>query len=400
MTWGFPRNPQRMTDVTEVVRRLSRPAYALQREAGAVGRAARAARRGPGRQRDLVVQSLKASAAAILAWLVAGVWMGDPMALMAPWVAVVLVQATVFSSLMQAARQLAAICCGTVLAAVALAATGSTLGAVALSVPPLVLLANWPRFGDQGIYGATTALFTLATGAASASSVGHRVGQAALGAVIGLAVNAFVLPPIHLRDVRENLAALAREAGDVLGRVAGDLREGEWDSQGWSHASAHLEHRLEALRSARGWSRESLRLTAAPLRAVRRPPEPAPPEQDDERWSRVTGHIRALTRTLAVAADDERVPTAPSGTVLDSYARLLELIGDACHAEARRILGAGEDVHPDDEAMETMRELRGRLHDGLREHAGQGADGTTVLGTLLLQAENLWSETLPTGRTG
>ena len=149
MTCGTARNPLLMTGVTEALRRQPRPTQALWRGAGAIGRAARAAWRGPGRERDLLVQSLKASAAAILAWLVAGVWMGDPMALMAPWVAVVLVQATVYSSLMQAARQLAAICCGTVLASVALAVTGSTLGAVALSVPPLVILANLPRFGDQ-----------------------------------------------------------------------------------------------------------------------------------------------------------------------------------------------------------------------------------------------------------
>lgn len=389
-----------MTRVIEAVRPSSRPAHALRNEARTVGRAARAAWRGPGRERDLLVQSLKASAAAILAWLVAGVWMDDPMALMAPWVAVVLVQATVYTSLMQAARQFTAICAGALLASVALAVTGNTLGAVALSVPLLVLLANWPRFGDQGIYGATTALFTLATGAAGASSLGHRVGQAALGAVIGLAVNAFVLPPIHLRDVRENLAALAREAGDVLHSVAGDLREGEWDAPGWSHASALLEHRLEALRSARRWSRESLRLTATPLRAVRRPPAPTPPEREDERWSRVTGHIRALTRTLAVAADDDRAPAAPTGPVLDSYARLLELIGDACHAESDRLPASGGAVHPDDRTVTAMRELRERLQDGLREHAGQGADGTTVLGTLLLQAENLWSEIVPTGRKG
>ncbi|MFJ4199897.1 aromatic acid exporter family protein [Streptomyces sviceus] len=389
-----------MTGVTEALRRQPRPTHALRQKAGAVGRAARAACRGPGRERDLLVQSLKASAAAILAWLVAGVWMGDPMALMAPWVAVVLVQATVFSSLVQAARQLAAICCGTVLASVALAVTGSTLGAVALSVPLLVLLANLPRFGDQGIYGATTALFTLATGAADVSAVGHRVGQAALGAVIGVAVNAFVLPPVHLRDVRENLAALAREAGDTLHTVAGDLRDGEWDAQGWSHASARLERRLGALRSARGWSRESLRLTAAPLRAVRRPPALLPTEEDDERWSRVTGHIRALTRTLAVAADEDRASAPPAGPVLDSYADLLQLIGDACHAESDRLLAAGGEGRPDDHAEAAMRELRGQLQDGLREHAGQGAEGTTVLATLLLQAENLWSETVPTGRNG
>jgi hypothetical protein len=400
MTCGEARNPQGMTGVTEALRRQTRPRNPLRQKAGAFGRAARAAFRGPGRERDLLVQSLKASAAAILAWLVAGVWMGDPMALMAPWVAVVLMQATVFSSLVQAVRQLAAICCGAVLASVALAVTGSTLGAVALSVPLLVLLANWPRFGDQGIYGATTALFALSTGAAGASAVGHRVGQAALGAVIGLAVNAFVFPPIHLRDVRENLAALAREAGDTLHAVAGDLRDGEWDTQGWTHASARLERRLQALRSARDWSRESLKLTAAPLRAVRRPPASLPPEEDDERWSRVTGHIRALTRTLSVAADDDRSPVPPAGAVLDSYADLLQLIGDACHAESDRLLAAGGAGRPDAHAEAAMRELRGQLQDGLREHAGQGAEGTTVLGTLLMQAENLWSETVPTGGHG
>ncbi|GCB43632.1 hypothetical protein SNL152K_917 [Streptomyces sp. NL15-2K] len=371
---------------------------AVRREAEYVGRAARAALRGPGRERDLVVQSLKAAAAALLAWVVASEWLGDPLALMAPWVAVVLVQATVYSSLRQAAQQFAAICAGTLLASAAQVLTGDTLDALALSVPVLMLLANWPRFGDQGIYAATTALFTLTSGTVSASAVGHRVSQAALGAVIGVAVNALILPPIHLRDVRENLAALAGEAGDVLHGVADDLREAEWDAQsaaGWSSASARLERRRDALRSARGWSRESLRLTTGPLRAVRRVPTDVPSEEEDERWSRITGHIGALTRTLAVAADADRTPSPPDGQALGSYARLLEWIGDACHAESRRLLDGGDGTPPGERAEEAMRELHERLQDGLREEAVQGPDRTAVLGTLLLQAENLWSEAVP-----
>lgn len=370
-----------------------------------MGRAARAAWRGPGRERDLVVQSMKAAAAALLAWSVASVWLGDPMALMAPWVALVLVQATVFSSLRQAAQQWTALCAGTLLASAAQVLTDDTLGALALSVPVLMLLANWPRFGDQGIYGATTALFTLASGSVSASAVGHRVGQAALGAVIGVAVNALILPPVHLRDVRENLAALAREAGDLLHTVAGDLRDTEWDAQaaaGWSHGSARLERRLEALRSARGWSQESLRLASRPLLAIRRAPKALPPEIEDERWSRVTGHIRALTRTLAVAADDDRTPTPPDGPALRSYARLLELIGDACHAESGRLLDARDearpDDRPDDRVEDAMWEQHERLQDGLREHAEHATARAAVLGTLLLQAENLWTDTVPGAR--
>ncbi|MFF0160920.1 aromatic acid exporter family protein [Streptomyces sp. NPDC005263] len=388
-----------MTRVKEAVRPYGgRPADALRRDALAVVRAARAVWRGPGRERDLVVQSLKAAAAALIAWFVASDWLGDPMALMAPWVALVLVQATVYSSLRHAAQQWVALCAGTLLASAAQALTGNTLGALALSVPVLMLPANWSRFGDQGIYGATTAVFTLASGTVSASAVGHRVGQALLGAVIGVLINALVLPPIHLRDVRENLAALARETGDLLHAIGADLREDEWDAQTaahWSSAAARLERCLAALRSARAWSRESLRLTAGPLRAVRRPPQPLPSEDEDERWSRVTGHVRALTRTLGVAADDRRAPSVPGGPALRSYGRLLELIGDACRAEGRQLLKWREDTRPEDGVQDSMRDLHERLQQGLREQAAEGATRTAVLGTLLLQAENLWNETVP-----
>ncbi|MEU5598320.1 aromatic acid exporter family protein [Streptomyces sp. NPDC020298] len=398
-----------MTSVTWI------PRQALSRGVRGVGLSVGAAWRGPGRERDLVVQSLKAAGAALLAWLAAS-GMGDPLAMMAPWVALLMVQATVYSSLRQATQQLAAICIGTVLASAAHAVAGNTTGALVLSLPLLMLLANWSRFGEQGVYGATTAVFTLASGSVSAASVGHRLGQAALGAVIGVAVNAFVLPPIHLRDVRENLGGLAREAGDVLCEIASGLRGGDWDADtaaDWSYGSARLEHRLESLRSARGWSRESLRLTDRALHALGRVPSDLPPEEEDERWSRVTGHVRALTRTLAVAADDSRTAVAPDPALLEPYADLLELIARACHVESGRLLGrpdadsagctdgdfdrgsgAGRDGDTDD-TEEARRELRRQLQEGLREHAGWEAPRAAVLGSLLLLAENLWAETVP-----
>ncbi|MFE0798566.1 aromatic acid exporter family protein [Streptomyces sp. NPDC058812] len=391
-----------MTAVISTAREIlrgRRPLAAVWWEACAVGRSVRAAWQGPGRERDLVVQSLKAAGAALIAWAVAGVWLDDPMALMAPWVALVLVQATVYSSVRQAGQQFTAICVGALAASGAQALTEDNTGALVLSLPVLMLIANWSRFGGQGIYTATTAIFVLASGTAiSAPAVGHRVGQAALGAVIGVTVNAFVLPPIHLRDVRENLAALAREAGDVLHSVADDLRKTEWDAQtaaAWPSDAARLQRRLEALESARSWSRESLRLTSRLLRRLHRAPTAVPPEDEDQRWSRVTGNITALTRALAVAADERRTPTPPEGPVLDLYARLLELIGDSCHAEATRLLGETVDARPEEATETTMEELHRRLQEGLREEAGREAARIAVLGTLLLQAENLWAEIVP-----
>ncbi|GAA4789087.1 FUSC family protein [Streptomyces ziwulingensis] len=380
--------------------RAGRLTDAVRREVYAAGQAARAAGKGPGRERDLVKQSLKAAAAGLLAWSVAGLWMDDPMALMAPWVAVVLVQATVYSSVRQAGQQFAAICAGTLLASGAQAVSDDTTVALALSLPPLMLLANWPRLGAQGIYAATTAIFTLTSGAVTEAAVGHRLGQAALGAVVGVAVNALVFPPIHLRDVRENLAGLARETGEVLHTVADGLREGDWDEQttaDWTSATVRLRRRLDALGAARSWSRESLRLTYGPLRALHRVPSAStvPPEDEDRRWSRVVGNVTALVRTLAVTVDERRTPVPPEGAVLRLYARLLELIGDACQVQAGRLRGEEEHVRAEQPARPALEELHERLQEGLREHARHGAGPAAVLGTLLLQAEDIWAETVP-----
>ncbi|MER5480090.1 FUSC family protein [Streptomyces sp. NPDC002734] len=403
---------------------MNRATEAIGRELRAVGATARKAVRGPGRERDLLVQSLKASGAALLAWAVARLWLNDPMALMAPWAALVLVQATVYGSLLRAAQQCAAICVGTLLATGAQAVTGDELAAMAVCLPPLMLLSHWSRFGDQGGYAATTAVFTLATGAVGPEAAGHRVGQAVLGAVVGVAVNALVLPPVHLRDVRDNLAGLAREAGAALRQVARELPEAEWDdatASRWSHLPDRLERRLEGLRSARSWSDESLRLAANRLRRLRRIPMEAPRVEEDERWARVTGQVVALTRTLSVAADAGRSPVPPDTAALDLYARMLDVLGRACEAESRR-LAAGpsgasrsdlrereaetHDEGGDDRAdggdggdglgessEERLTALHTRLRRSLRDHAAQDPSQAAVLGALLLHAENIWADT-------
>ncbi|MYR59233.1 FUSC family protein, partial [Streptomyces sp. SID625] len=51
-------------------------------------------------------------------------------------------------------------------------------------------------------------------------------------------------------------------------------------------------------------------------------------------------------------------------------------------------------------AEEDRRALHRRLQDGLREQAGRAAAPVTVLGSLLLQAESLWAETVPGAASG
>ncbi|GAA1708811.1 FUSC family protein [Streptomyces yatensis] len=377
--------------------------YGVRAGARGVAQAAVRACRGPGRERDLVVQSLKAAGAATLAWAVSGWWLRDPVALMAPWVAVVLVQATVFRSLFKGLQQLVAIAVGTLLAAGAEALTGNTLASVALVLPVVMLLSNWPRLGDQGIYGPTTALFTLTSGPVSSLTVSHRLLQAVLGAAIGIAVNALIFPPVHLRDIRENLSGLARGAEDALACMAERLSEEDWSEEtaaDWRRLSNRLQQRQESLRSARLWSHESLRLNPRlPWRGRRKLP-PVPDESEDQRWGSIVAQIGGITNTMIDIADENRTIPSPDHQALGDYGRLLCALAAACRARADLICLPSapddEETHTRlDEALDSVERRHDALHKHLCDQRSVSAATTAVLGTLLIQAQNIWHDIAP-----
>ncbi|GAA3855766.1 hypothetical protein GCM10023084_07150 [Streptomyces lacrimifluminis] len=123
----------------------------ITREAGAVWRSARTCFTEAGPERDTAVQSLKAAGAALLAWAVAGWWWNAPMALLAPWTALFLVQRTVYRSVVSGLQQFTVVVAGTLLAAGAGTLTHNTMAAMALALPLTVLLGTYARFGTEGL---------------------------------------------------------------------------------------------------------------------------------------------------------------------------------------------------------------------------------------------------------
>ncbi|MEV5770968.1 aromatic acid exporter family protein [Streptomyces antimycoticus] len=375
--------------------------YVMRAEARGIADAAVRAWRGPGRERDLVVQSLKAAGAATLAWAVSGWWLQDPVALMAPWVAVVLVQATVYRSLFKGLQQLVAIAVGTLLAAGTEALTGNTLASVALVLPVVMLLSNWPRLGDQGIYGPTTALFTLTSGPVSGLTVSHRLLQALLGAAIGIAVNALVFPPVHLRNVRENLSRLARGTEETLTGIAEGLAQEDWSEDtaaGWRRLADQLQQRQESLRSARQWSHESLRLNPRLPWKSRRNLPPLPSENEDQRWGAIVAQVGTVVDTMIDVADENRTIPTPDQQPLRDYGRLLADLASACRVRADLIClsAPAEDAHARlDEALDSVERRHNALHKQLTDERSVSAATTAVLGTLLIQAQNIWHDIAP-----
>ncbi|MEV0220607.1 hypothetical protein [Streptomyces sp. NPDC050704] len=321
-----------------------------------MGRSVRGCVTDAGPERDTAVQSLKAAGAALLAWALTGWWWNAPMALLAPWTALFLVQDTVYRSVLSAVQQLVVVVAGTLLAAGAGVLTHNTMAAMALALPLTALLGNYARFGSHGLYAPTAALFVLVYGSYTAFDILHRVLETLLGAVIGIGVNALVLPPVYSHRVHHLRNRLPRDCAELLHTVADDMADMDamddigdtFDSYDERRARGRYDRAMRLtdvvtdLRTERRWSDESYRLN--PGRRLRRSALPPPAAEWDFTWDRITDHIRATTRTLTDAS------TLPDG-VPDILSSLLRAAGDVLGTEddaadeRRRALDAANAAH-------------------------------------------------------
>ncbi|MGQ4489878.1 aromatic acid exporter family protein [Streptomyces sp. SAS_281] len=340
-----------------------------------------------------LVQSLKAAAAAAVAWALTGWWLAAPMALMAPWAAVALVQGTVYRSLRSAVELLAMMACGTLLAAGAAAVTGNTMAAMLIALPLTVLLGNWLPVGEQGLYAPTTALFVLAYGTYSLPAVGHRLLETVVGAVVGIAVNAIVLPPVHSLHVRTLACALPRDCS----RLLRDLSEGmaeqydEERAERWHRAAGELPGALSDLRAARGWATESFRFN--PGHRMRRS-TPSPSERWDVVWAQVANRLLTLTLTLWETAAEGRGLPRPPGPSLKDLSAVMAAASEVCATDATIMEGG-----PDDDCLEQrasrLAEARRALAGAKRQLRGPGPDAGASLGSLVAGCQALLDDLNP-----
>ncbi|MER6347640.1 aromatic acid exporter family protein [Streptomyces sp. NPDC001595] len=380
----------------------SRTTGALRRHGGAAVRAVRRAWAGPGRERDLAVQAAKAALAAWIAWAVAGWWLEAPAAFVAPWVAILLVESTVYRSIAHGLQQLAAIAVGTAVATVAALLMHGTMITMLLVLPAVLLLAQWRRLGSQGVYAATGALFVLTGQQVTVAASGARIAEAVFGAVVGVAVNALIRPPVYLRDTRAALRDAASEAQEILDDVADGLADGEWETQeagDWHERALRLGRLVDQARHAVGWSRESMRVNPRGRRG--RVLSPPGKDYDDALavLEYVAVHTTGVTRTVLETADQHGEPTRPGKRITGPYADFLRHTARAVglYGRTRFAENAGDDSDGEvlREAVTELRraldEVQRRLPDAVRDDPGALA----THGTLLAQARRLADQLVP-----
>ncbi|MFP1624310.1 FUSC family protein [Streptomyces sp. 5K101] len=386
-----------------MVRRLH-VTEAVRQEARSTGRAVRLAWTGPGRERDLALLSLKAALAGLIAWMIAGLLLQAPLPFIAPWVVVVLVRSTVYQSVAQALQQLGAIAGGTVLATADGATLGSATAAMAVVLPVTLLLGNWPRLGDQGIYGATAALFVLTSGDMSVDAATARLLESLLGAAVGVGVNMLVLPPVHLRSTRTAVRAVIDEASQTLTAVAEGL-SGSWghrEARDWDERARRLFSLIGQARSALDRGRESTWLNPDRRNRAELRRRHGSFTHTVHVLEQLSDYLSDLTRTLVEASDDRTGRPRPEEGVTALYTRFL-------HDVAAAVETYGELVTGDDRsarlrlrrAVDEVHAAQRRLRELLATKGTGGPEWLALYGSLLVDARRVAEQLLeePPGDT-
>ena len=219
-----------------------------------------------GSERESVVIVLKGALAAWLSWLIAHDLLGATSAAFAPFSAVWMMQVTVYQSLVQSLRYVAAVSAGVALQAVCGVVIGPDLVTFAVVALAALAIARWPALGGQGTQVATAAFFAFTTYLA-ATTVSDRLTQLGelivlvlIGSAIGVVVNLLALPPMRYRDPEYGVRRLAHALTTILEDIGPALRDGTLDEERtgqWRTRSADLGRIVSQARAAVETARES-----------------------------------------------------------------------------------------------------------------------------------------------
>ncbi|WP_028648670.1 aromatic acid exporter family protein [Nocardiopsis sp. CNT312] len=359
-----------------------------------VRRALRRALARRGYEREVLVVIVKCALAATLAWAVGSQLVSSSQVGFAPFSALLVVRPSVYGSVLQSGRYVAAVVLGALLAG----AIGLTVGAQ-LWVFPLILLAALsvgyvPWFGEQGQQIPVVTAFALAGGtASSAAMLGELLAMVCVGSACALAVNLLLAPAIRFRDAEMAVLDFSDGLRDLNRDMARGCREGEEgvDAARWERRATGFDETARNARTAVARQEERVRLNprrlvAGPARAV-----------DLSRYrswinalERSARHVQSLTRTLRNAVDG-RVRSRPEEGFLNEFAGVLDSAADAFQAVHDAEEPERESVSADLAAR--VDEGRRRLDEARRWIEGEREPRRASLYTsLLTDVERLYDE--------
>ncbi|WP_158550665.1 aromatic acid exporter family protein [Geodermatophilus sp. TF02-6] len=252
--------------------------------------------------RPAASRAARLTGATVAAFLVAElVGLREPPPIIAALTALLVVQATLTSTLLNGVQRVASVVAGVALAVLVAATVGLTWWSLAVLVATSIVVGQLLRLGPHLVEVPISAMLVLAVGSAGAESVAvNRVVETLIGAAVGMLVNVVVPPAVQTRYAGRAVHRFAGEIAGLLDDAAAALAAGPVpaeQSTRWLEDSRRLNRHAPRVDRALAHAEESRRLNVRALRTPRIGP-------GMRRGLDALEHTSVSLRTLFRAVDD------------------------------------------------------------------------------------------------
>ncbi|MEU3278966.1 FUSC family protein [Streptomyces antibioticus] len=287
-------------------------------------RAARIVRR---HREPVVVQAVRSTAAATVAYVVALNLSTEPAPLTAPLTALLVVQVTLYATLTNSIRRVNAVVAGVLVAIAFSLLVGLTWWSLALLIMASLAVGHLVRVDEYVPEVAISAMLVLGV-----TSVGDtawaRVLETLIGAVVGLSCNLLLPPPVWVEAAGESIEGLARRVRLLMLHVGEQAagRPAFEQAAARLHEARRLDHDIVEVDTALRQAEDSLRLNPRVRegllhRVVLR--------TGLDTLEICTVVLRVLTRTLTDLAKDREPEPLFAPAIGETLEQLLSEIADA-----------------------------------------------------------------------
>ncbi len=341
-----------------------------------------------------MVRTVRLTAAAVVAYLVAHAMFPDTQPLTGPLTALLVVQATLFSTLRMGVLRVGSVVTGVLVAAFLSDVVGLTWWSLGLVIAASLVIGQMLRLGEQLLEVPISAMLILGLPAASTAATA-RVAETLVGAGVGVLTNVVFPPALGTRTAGEAVEEVAIRAAELLERAARELPHEPSRDQAlrWLHEVRSLSRYIDAADRAVVDLRDSRRLNPRAIREV--DTEPILRSGLDA-LERSVVSLRSIFRAIADGlSEDETLEYSPElfgaiGVLLEDLARGIRAYGVLVRADADRG-GVASDAALA-EALDALHETRAMLTELLIVDAGQNRDHWMLSGTLLAAVSQVLRE--------
>ncbi|OEV05249.1 FUSC family protein [Streptomyces oceani] len=354
-----------------------------------------------GHERQTLALICKSTLAAAVAWVIGSDVLGAQSPAFAPFSAVLIMQVTVYQSLLQALRYMGAVSSGVLMQGVLGFLAGPHLFTFVMVTFAALLIGRWRRLGSQGSQVVTAAFFAFSTyvAAVSASDRWTQLGQIILlvliGCGVGVVVNVLIIPPMRYRSGEYGIHTLAHSLCELVSDMYAALREGELDeerTQHWRRRAAQLGSvSSQAQASVQTAWESTLYNPRRLLRNHRVPGSFAGYQAVVDALERVTYQVASMARSFDQWHDADGSQghldfVRAYGDFLASLARIAGLLSEINEGQLRQ-----QSVELCESAQEAQ-ECRDQLEREAQERSVPLSDPAKPYGILMAEASRLMDE--------